>query len=471
MYNSIYPAYANSYLGINNRRITRKQDDEKSSGSSAAAEEQKALAKEAAQKNNNAAQAQNTGFFPNGEKVAVDYTKKQIHISEVFSDFRNTANAIGTPDEIRKEVDAYLELAQSQTLKENPNKQIISSNLKNASQILDEYITKTLKKQSKVVENWVDTLFLQQIDFKSKDEIPAVEENMTVTELPVENEIAEEKPEEEVLQNADTIEKVGETDNDAEFYIPQDPELKRLFISAKKYDAIDEKEKALYAFQNVTEYARETGDTRVEAMARFEQGKLYEDFNLLDDALYNYHSAAFQSDDNNIKAKAYISMGKIYDRCVKSAAAVNHYAAAAAYAGEADNMKLQAGAFSDLARIHGLMYDKPHSVMFMDLTEVVAEETDDDKSKGILYSKNAKICQKLGDSHAALKYYGKSSEAYNNVEDTENLVKNYVAAAEIMVKYGNKAKAKKLLSKAFVAVQDIFNPDLKKLVADKLTAL
>lgn len=470
MYNSIYPAYASSYLGINNRRITKKQDDEKSSGSSATTEEQKALAQEARGKalQNSKTQTQQPAFFPNGEKVAVDYTKKQIHITEVFSDFRNTANAIGTPEDVRKDVDAYLELAQKQTLKENPNKQIISSNLKNASQLLDEYITKTLKKPSKVVENWVDTLFLQQIDFKAKDITP-VQENR-VLEAPVAEDVQEEI-QEEPAQIEDTFEKEEEPVQTSEFYVPQDPELKRLFIRAKKYDAIDEKEKALYAFQNVTEYAMETGDTRVEAMARFEQGKLYEGFNLLDDALYNYHSAAFQSDDNNIKAKAYISMGKIYDKCVKSDAAVNHYAAAAAYAGEADNIKLQAGAFSDLAKIHAYMYDKPNAVMFMDLTDVAVEETGDDKSKGILYSKNAKICEKLNDSSAALKFYGKSAEAYNNEDDVENLVKNYMAAAEIMIKYGNKAKAKKLLSKAFVAVQDTFNPDLKQEVTDKLIAL
>ena len=57
-------------------------------------------------------------------------------------------------------------LHQHQSNKEKPNVQLIKSNLKAASQVLDEYIATSLNKPSKVVENWVDALFLQQIDFK-----------------------------------------------------------------------------------------------------------------------------------------------------------------------------------------------------------------------------------------------------------------------------------------------------------------
>ena len=39
MYNSIYPNYVQSYIGINNRQISRKKDEEKNSQSSQSAEE------------------------------------------------------------------------------------------------------------------------------------------------------------------------------------------------------------------------------------------------------------------------------------------------------------------------------------------------------------------------------------------------------------------------------------------------
>src|SRR5699024_9041442 len=89
-----------------------------------------------------------------------------INIAQILKDFNNTALAIGTPAELKEEVDGYLALVEKQVQKDNPNTKLIKSNLKNASSILDGYISKTLNKDSKVVENWVDALFLQQIDFK-----------------------------------------------------------------------------------------------------------------------------------------------------------------------------------------------------------------------------------------------------------------------------------------------------------------
>ena len=140
MYNTIYPGYANSYLGIQNRQIKRKKEEEPSSQSSKNAEN-----------NPQEERKQQTSYFPNGEKVAIDYTRRKIGIDQVLSDFKNTANAIGAPDEIKAEVSSYLSLIESQSQKEAPNPQIIQSNLKSASQILDGYITDTLKKPSKVV--------------------------------------------------------------------------------------------------------------------------------------------------------------------------------------------------------------------------------------------------------------------------------------------------------------------------------
>lgn len=87
-----------------------------------------------------------------------------INIAQILKDFRNTASAIATPDDLMEEVNGYLSLIDSQVRKDNPNVKLIKSNLKNASSILDGFISTTLNKDSKVVENWVDALFLQQID-------------------------------------------------------------------------------------------------------------------------------------------------------------------------------------------------------------------------------------------------------------------------------------------------------------------
>ncbi len=459
MYNSIYPAYVKSYLGVNNRQIAKKHDDEKNSGSSENAENS----------NSNETRTLSSqpggAFFPNGERVAIDYTKRQINISQVLSDFKNTTNAIGAPDDIKAEVNSYLGLIESQSRKERPNAQIIQSNLKNASQILDEYITKTLKKPSKVVENWVDALFLQQIDYKAPVSTSSVQTNTSEQLQNIQEELT---PQENTVGVED---KQAEKIFPSEIYIPEDSRLKSMFIQAKKYSAIEEKEKALYSFQNVLEYAEEIGDVQTGAMAHYEQGRIYDEFNRIEDALYNYNLAAQQTTDNNVKARAHFSMGKIYDDYVKFEPAVNHYCAAVAFSGEADNLKLQTAALSDLAQIHAQRYDKDNSFMFMDLSCSTAESTKNDKLMGMTYYKNAKNCEKLNEKPRALKLYGQASKAYSSLNDNAHLAKNYMSAAQIMTEYGNSAKARKLLSKAYSAAQKTDDAELKEQIINCISAL
>lgn len=467
MYNSIYPNYANAYLGINNKQITRKKDEEKSSQSSNPAENNPQQDRQ--KSTNNSA---NT-HFPNGEKVAIDYTRRKIGIDQVLSDFRNTANAIGAPDEIKSEVASYLTLIENQAQKESPNPQIVQSNLKNASQILDEYITKTLKKPSKVVENWVDALFLQQIDYKSEKlagaTVPLPEEQSQNQE----DVIVEEPETAEIVEDDGQIQEsqiqTQQTNNGV--YVPSDPQLKRMFIQAKKYAAIDDNEQALYSFQNTMEYAEDIGDVQTCAMINYEEGKIYDGFNQVEDALYCFHQASQQSTDNNIKARAHLSMGKIYDDYVNFEPAVDHYSAAVSFAGEADNLILQTQALTDLAQLHTDRYDKENAFMFMDMSTTIANETHNDKVMGVTYSKNAKMSEKLGEKVRALNMYGNSAKSFHQVEDNESLAKNYRSAAEIMLQYGNSAKAKRLLSKAYIAAQQTDNNELKAVITSELASV
>lgn len=107
------------------------------------------------------------GQFPNGNKVAIDYTNNKINISQVLQDFRSTIAAINSPDEIKNEVEEYLKLVEKETLKNSPSREIVLSDLKNAARITDKYIQDSLKKPSKVVQDWVEALFLQNINLKA----------------------------------------------------------------------------------------------------------------------------------------------------------------------------------------------------------------------------------------------------------------------------------------------------------------
>ncbi len=449
MYNTIHPAYVRPYgIGVNNRQIVKKTDDEEKKSSQSSEKN--------AQNDNTPSRGNN--YFPTGEKVAIDYTQRRINIEQVLTDFKNTANAIGAPDDIKSEVSSYLSLVYSQAQKDRPNQSIIQSNLKNASQILDEYITNTLKKPSKVVENWVDALFLQHIDYKvQKNEAP--------------NNIEQELKQQEInLPESNEKEQPSLIGQEA-IYIPQDPQLKRMFIQAKKYAAINNQDKALDAFQNTMDYAQSIGEGEAYAIAQFEKGLIYDKKDDLESALYNYHNAAKQTANNNVKAKAYMNMGKIYDDFVKFEPAFNHYCAAVSFAGEADNLKLQTQALSNLAKIHSERYDKENTYKFIELSDIISEETSDDKVIGIIASKNAKNCQRVSDDGLALKYYAKSAKSFSDIDDNVNLAKKYLEAAEIMLKYGNKAKAKRLLSKAFVAASSTFDIDLKQQITSKIANL
>ena len=459
MYNTIYPGYVNQYKNLVQNQIKNRQAEEKTSHQSEGTDTFTPSKRQ---------QSQNTpsnSYFPNGEKVSIDYTKNNVGMAQILKDFRNTANAIGSPDNIKSQVEEYLKFIEEEAYKENPNSKYIQSNLRNASQVLDEYITSTLKKPSKVVENWVDALFLQKINYQL--EKPEVSEQQEIAE-----EIIEQIPTQEVQEEKVAIieEQAGTQKplEKEEIYVPQDAGLKRLFIQAKKYSAIDEKEKALYAFESAMDYAKEIGDEQTQALVHYEQGRIYDDFDQLSDALYNYNQAALQSNNNNVKARAHISMAKIYDDYVKINPAIDHYCAAVSFAGEADNLPLQSKALSDLAQVHAEKYDKENALMFMDLSDVIADETQNNKLKSVIASKNASSCKTLNENRKALKYYGEGASACSQIEDSLNLAKNYKSASELMLQFGNKAKAKKLMAKAFLAAQATSNDALKREISDKL---
>ena len=89
----------------------------------------------------------------------------KINIAQILKDFNNTVKAIGTPPELCEKVNDFLFAVGSQVKKEHPAVNMIQSNLRSAAKVLDTYISETLEKESKVVQNWLDALFLQRIDY------------------------------------------------------------------------------------------------------------------------------------------------------------------------------------------------------------------------------------------------------------------------------------------------------------------
>ncbi len=457
MYNTIYPAY--SPYRVNNQIVKRKEDEEQSQSSSQAHENQQPL---------NPNTSNGRGYFPNGEQVSIDYSKPSVNISQIITDFQNTANAIGTPDNIKEEVFSYLNLIQLQASKNEPNKKIIQTNLKNASQILDNYITETLQKPSKVVENWIDALFLQNVEYKANPQSINPEFKVQIPEK-------QPKPAAENTETIAIAPDVAETAvssvSKPRVYIPQDSQLKRMFVKAKKYSAIDEPEKALAAFKATLDYAQEIDDTQAQAMTYYEIGQIFDKNDMLSEALKSYNKAASTSQDENVKIKSHMSMAQIYDDVVQFEPAVDHYFAAIAFAGENENLNAQTKALSNLATMYGQRYEKENAYEYLDLAANMAKETGNNKTIGAVFSKSANVSEMLNENFKALDYYKESTKYYSKTDSKENIVKNYQNAASIMLSLGDSNKARNLLEKAYHKAQSLSDTNILAQITTQLTLI
>ena len=113
-------------------------------------------------------QAAQAGYQPIGQtpvQPQQPQRSNKVNIAQIIKDFRNTIKAIATPADIEEQVNHYLQIVEQQVREPHPQVNLIQSNLKIAASMLDKYISETLNKDSKVVQNWLDALFLQRINY------------------------------------------------------------------------------------------------------------------------------------------------------------------------------------------------------------------------------------------------------------------------------------------------------------------
>lgn len=389
-----------------------------------------------------------------------------INIAQILKDFRNTAAAIGTPDNLKEEVEGYLTLVQAQVVKDDPNTKLIKSNLKNASSILDNYISQTLNKDSKVVENWVDALFLQQIDFKYNEndinpqflvkfpEGSTREESKTVSVETVN------EPVEQEIKNSSKVVSL----------IPQDKELKSLFIQSKKLAYANQPEKAIETFEKALQRADEVGDKETKSKIFYEVGRIYDDYSYFAEALKSYNQSIKNTSDNNVKTKAHYSMAQIYDDVNQIQPALDHYYRSAAFAGDADNLAAQSTSLTKMGNIFTGMYDD-NAMLYFDTADELAVQTDNSKVKGFVSSSAANAYEVFGEPHKALKSYSKAVKHYTDAQSPLKTAENYTKAADIMVDLSNVDKAKNLLTKAQKFARQTDDVNLMNEINDKLNSL
>ena len=415
----------------------------------------------------------------------------KVNIAQILKDFRNTIKAIATPPEIEEQVSHYLQIVDQQVREAHPQVNLIQSNLKIAASMLDRYISDTLHKDSKVVQNWLDALFLQKINYnydeaevnpnflvkfpenrveekKEQEEItspkePVQEENIQppVSEQRI-PEISEEiaiKPEEftleeEFVQAKETISKKPNIT-----IIPQDTKLKSLFVEAKKQAFSNNPQRAMQIFKEAFTRAQELKDNETQSRICLEIGKIYDDNDHYVQALNSYNKSLQYTTDVNVKSRAHYSMAQIYDDINEVEPALNHYMTSISYAGKSDDLIGQSDSLTRMANIFTDKYDEG-AFDYYDVARKLIEQTTDSSMKGYVLSNTADACVQFKKNDKALKYYAEAVKNYELTNSREEIAQNYKAAAELMIDFKSPNKAKSLLKKALVNAVKTANEDL-----------
>ena len=379
----------------------------------------------------------------------------KINIAQILKDFKNTALAIGTPDDLNDIVDGYLAVVEKQVKKENADQKNIKTTLKSAATVLDKHISETLNKDSSVVENWVETLFMQNIDLKYNEEdinerflvkFPDGSTSQTKRQEELHATAQETEIPQQVQENPNIIpiSVAGQTNSTK---IPQDKQLKSLFIQAKKYTYANDPEKAIKTFEQALNRALEIADTETSGKIYYEVGKIYDDHDYIAQALKSYHQSIQLSKDENVKTKAHYSMAQIYDDVNQITPAMDHYFSTVSHAGEAENLPAQSASLTKLGNIYTDMYDK-EAFTYYEVADELAQETKNNNLKGFVASNTGKAYTKFEEPEKALKSYSKAVKNYTDAESHLKTAQNYLAAADIMVEFNNIEKAYNLLHKA-----------------------
>ena len=399
----------------------------------------------------------------------------EINIAQILKDFKNTAVAIGTPEDVFEEVNGYLALIDKQVRKPSPNGKIIKTNLAFAASLLDEHISQTLQKESKVVQNWVDTLFLQRINFKYDEN--DINERFLVkfpdgsTSQTKRQEELQETAQEEILpENKEKVIPISVAKTDDSLRIPQDKQLKSLFIQAKKYAYAQNPEKAIKAFEKALNRANEIDDTETSGKIYYEVGKIYDENDYLAQALKSYNHSLKLSKDENVRSKAHYSMAQIYDDVNQITPALEHYVSTISHAGEAENLPAQSASLTKIGNIYSDMYDK-EAFLYYDVAKDIAGETKNYNLQGFVASNTGKAHMKFDEPEKALKSYSNAVQDYTNAKSNVKTAQNYLAAADIMVEFNNIDKAYRLLTKAQKDARQSDNVSLMSEINTKLNQL
>lgn len=469
-YNLMSPIRPRPYVLNNYKGPVKRKEDEESSKSQQAAQAQEEHHYQVNQERPRRDIQQQLIESKNAQKQALasrdtNLKNATVNIAQILKDFKNTIKAIGAPPDLATEVQEYLALVEKQVIRENPDAKIVRSNLKNASMLLDNYITETLQRPSKVVENWIDALFLQQINYRFNEE--EINANFLVKFPEGQKEEQNEGSAEENEEKSDEEEIESSSNN---LIIPTDEKLKSLFIKAKKFAYANDSKKAMEIFKEALDRAYEVEDKETESKILFEIGKIYDKNDYLAQALTSYNKSLLSTKDYSVKTLAHYSMAQIYDDVAQFEPAINHYMSSISYAGESENFDAQSTSLTKIGNIYSDKYSKEAFDFLME-AEKIAAESKSHKTKGYVSSNIANAFNKFNEPHKALKYYSSAIKEYDEAQSPQKVAINYKRAAEVMHDYNNPTKAKTLMTKALAKARQTDDVELMKEIHEALNII
>ncbi|MCR4881103.1 MAG: hypothetical protein K6A44_04030 [bacterium] len=388
---------------------------------------------------------------------------EKINIKQVLIDFNSTLAAIGATEDVENEVKTYLGLVESQAQKNNPNKKIIVSNLKIAADVLDGYISDTLKKPSKVVKDWVDALLLQNIDFKNDASITKGAFESITGEQPQTAKLAEKKLAEKAQtqaaalqsqENTDETQKAEETAQPAAQQNPihqDNPQVTALISQADKIIETEPKD-ALSVLSEAFTIAQNYSDKN--SMA-----KIYSKIAEAQNRLNNLHQAldclnastilAYETENNTLKSHNHKQMASIYDEAGYMDTAMSHYFASLGVDGEIENTENQADTLNSIGKMYTQRYMKDEAIDYYKDALDLAKITGSLNIMSDSFFNTAITHKNSGDTEKAISNLKNAALLSEKAGNTDDLSAIYEEAGDLMVQKAYRKRAQDLYKKSY----------------------
>ena len=488
MYNGIYPINIHyNYKTDNNKNKVQSKEEENQNQNGNLSNGNASLTQDELQQryhqntinygrgqnfNLNAYQHGNSNNFQN-----IQNRKKVINIHQIVSDFRKTQIAINAPNEVVNEVNKFLAKVDYESNSENPQKNVIQSNLKEASKLLDEYISKTLNKDSHVVEGWLNALFLQDIDYKNnpndinetfKLKFPKgskvdekISENLDIlypnTPSKIQqNEIISHQSEEEATKEISTLEsnqnynnniisldkKVVTEEKQSQKVVEQSIQETKTVTLPKLQEEKQTDKTAYTSGPNKTQKNYIPNDEKLKSL--FTQAKILGNAKDYQSALNFYEDAlnyAHQIKDSQIEPIIYYEVAKVYDKTDNTNTAIEYYANAISTSNDNNNIK----ALSHLAL--GKIYDNS-SLLDSSLNHYMAAcsyggESENTKLQSFALSDNSEIYASIYNKDVAFDFIETAKDIAKETNDSKTIGKIFAKSAKTYKNFNENLQALK----------------------------